>query len=29
MLTFAFANDIIGRIKIADLRDRLEQTLLQ
>jgi Fe-S cluster assembly protein SufD len=29
MLTFAFANDIIGRIKIADLRDRLEQTLLK
>ncbi len=29
LLTFAFANDVIGRIKIADLRDRLEQTLLQ
>jgi Fe-S cluster assembly protein SufD len=28
MLTFAFANDIIGRIRIDDLRDRLEQTLL-
>jgi Fe-S cluster assembly protein SufD len=29
MLTFAFANDIIGRIEIADLRDRLEQELLK
>jgi Fe-S cluster assembly protein SufD len=29
LLTFAFANDVIGRIKIADLRDRLEHTLLQ
>jgi Fe-S cluster assembly protein SufD len=28
MLTVAFANDVIGRIKIASLRDRLEQTLL-
>ncbi len=29
LLTFAFANDIIGRIKITDLRDRLENILLQ
>jgi Fe-S cluster assembly protein SufD len=29
LLTFAFANDIINRIQIESLRDKLEQTLLQ
>jgi Fe-S cluster assembly protein SufD len=28
LLTFAFANDVVSRIKIDSLRDRLEQTLL-
>ena len=28
LLTFAFANDVIGRIKVAPLRERLEQVLL-
>ncbi len=28
LLTFAFANDIVGRIKIAELRDRLENVLM-
>ncbi len=28
LLTFAFANDVIGRIKVAPLRERLEQALL-
>jgi Fe-S cluster assembly protein SufD len=28
LLTFAFANDIVGRIKVGSLRDRLEQALL-
>jgi Fe-S cluster assembly protein SufD len=29
MLTYAFANDIIGRVKIESIRSRLEQLLLQ
>jgi Fe-S cluster assembly protein SufD len=29
LLTFAFANDILGRIKVEPLRRRLEQTLLE
>ncbi len=28
LLTFAFANDIVSRIKVAGLRDRLEENLL-
>jgi Fe-S cluster assembly protein SufD len=28
LLTFAFANDIVGRIKVPSLRDRLEMALL-
>jgi Fe-S cluster assembly protein SufD len=28
LLTFAFANDVIGRVKVPALRDRLEKTLL-
>lgn len=29
LLTFAFANDIVGRIKIAAIRDRLEESLVR
>jgi Fe-S cluster assembly protein SufD len=29
LLTFAFANDIISRVKVAQLRDRLERALLE
>jgi len=29
LLTFAFANDIVGRLKIESLRDELEKRIVQ